>query len=317
MSKPTARCSELLVRAFPVGAAPRRDPRRPHHLQRRRAGAQAGHLDHQLHGLRHHRRLDGRHPGQGARGGPHAEGRLRHRLRILDAAPARRVRRRAPARTRPARCRSWISTTRCASPCRRPAAAAARRWARSTSAIRTCKEFIRAKREDGRLRQFNLSLLITDGFMDAVERRQRLAAGVPAARQGTATRRSRRRRRRSSGANGRRTRTTSTREDGLVACKIYNTLRARHLWDMIMVVHLRLCRAGFHPDRQGQRDEQQLVVREHPRHQPLRHRRHLGADRRRSAPGGRAHRQAVHRARRRQGPPSGAAKASSAPRSSR
>src|SRR3546814_489026 len=28
------------------------------------------------------------------------------------------------------------------------------------------KDFIRAKREDGRLRQFNLSLLITDGFID-------------------------------------------------------------------------------------------------------------------------------------------------------
>jgi ribonucleoside-diphosphate reductase alpha chain len=30
------------------------------------------------------------------------------------------------------------------------------------------KDFIRAKREDGRLRQFNLSLLITDEFMHAV-----------------------------------------------------------------------------------------------------------------------------------------------------
>ena len=49
-------------------------------------------LDDQLHRLRHHPRFDGRHPGQGARGGPDAEGRLRHRLRILDAAPARRVR---------------------------------------------------------------------------------------------------------------------------------------------------------------------------------------------------------------------------------
>ena len=31
------------------------------------------------------------------------------------------------------------------------------------------RDFIRAKREDGRLRQFNLSLLITDGFMQAVK----------------------------------------------------------------------------------------------------------------------------------------------------
>jgi ribonucleoside-diphosphate reductase alpha chain len=75
----------------------------------------------------------------------------------------------AGAYTSRARCRSWISTTRCASPCPRPAAGAARRWARSTSAIPDVLEFIRAKRENGRLRQFNLSLLITDEFMQAVE----------------------------------------------------------------------------------------------------------------------------------------------------
>jgi len=37
----------------------------------------------------------------------------------------------------PVRCRSWISTTRCASRCPRPADAAARRWAPSMWAIRT------------------------------------------------------------------------------------------------------------------------------------------------------------------------------------
>jgi hypothetical protein len=39
-------------------------------------------------------RLDGRHPREGPRGRPDAEGRLRHRLRVQHAAPARRVRRR-------------------------------------------------------------------------------------------------------------------------------------------------------------------------------------------------------------------------------
>jgi hypothetical protein len=86
--------AQVLVRAFPVGAAPRRDPRRPHHLQRRRARAQAGHQHDQLHRVGHHRGLDGRHPRQGPRGRPDAQGRLRHRLRVLHAAPARRLRRR-------------------------------------------------------------------------------------------------------------------------------------------------------------------------------------------------------------------------------
>ena len=87
-----ARRSRALVRALSLGAAPRRDSGRTRDVQCRRAGAQAGHLDHQLHGLGHGPRFDGRHPRQGARGGTDTQGRLRYRLRILDAAAARRLR---------------------------------------------------------------------------------------------------------------------------------------------------------------------------------------------------------------------------------
>jgi ribonucleoside-diphosphate reductase alpha chain len=106
------------------------------------------------------------------------------------------------------------------------------------------KEFIRAKREDGRLRQFNLSLLITDGFMDAVEHDQdwplvfpvhikekdEIDVDDP------------------SRVIWREWPTHENyvdREDGLVACKIYSTIRARHLWDMIMVSTYDYAEPGF------------------------------------------------------------------------
>ncbi|WKN22131.1 adenosylcobalamin-dependent ribonucleoside-diphosphate reductase [Azotobacter vinelandii] len=106
------------------------------------------------------------------------------------------------------------------------------------------REFIRAKREDGRLRQFNLSLLITDEFMQAVEndaewplvfpvhpkeaaeldlgdpnqvlwRDWPLHEGYP------------------------------VRDDGKVACRIYGKVRARHLWDMLMVSTYDFAEPGF------------------------------------------------------------------------
>jgi len=106
------------------------------------------------------------------------------------------------------------------------------------------KDFIRAKREDGRLRQFNLSLLITDGFMQAVENDADwpLVFPVNIMEKGDVdlddaeqvvwrdwpTHRN-----------------YIVRDDGLVACKIYGHIRARHLWDMIMVSTYDYAEPGF------------------------------------------------------------------------
>ncbi|HET7592313.1 MAG TPA: adenosylcobalamin-dependent ribonucleoside-diphosphate reductase [Rhodanobacteraceae bacterium] len=106
------------------------------------------------------------------------------------------------------------------------------------------REFIRAKREDGRLRQFNLSLLITDGFMQAVEadadwplvfpvhvkekHEVDLADESQVIWREWPTREN-----------------YVSREDGLVACKIYGHVRARHLWDMIMTSTYDYAEPGF------------------------------------------------------------------------
>ncbi len=107
-------------------------------------------------------------------------------------------------------------------------------------------EFVRAKREDGRLRQFNLSLLITDEFMQAVinEDDWKLAFPVtqreveqddldiedetqfvwrdwPEASDYVTSKR------------------------GQVACKIYKTLPARRVWDLIMASTYDFAEPGF------------------------------------------------------------------------
>src|SRR4051812_3993492 len=97
------------------------------------------------------------------------------------------------------------------------------------------KEFIRAKREAGRLRQFNLSLLITDEFMDAVKGDKEWKLAFPITRK-------------EADAEGLDTSDTSkyvwrewpiagsyvTNVAGLVCCRIYKTLPARRVWDVIM-----------------------------------------------------------------------------------
>ena len=107
-------------------------------------------------------------------------------------------------------------------------------------------EFIRAKRENGRLRQFNLSLLVTDDFMKAVreDKEWQLAFPLltkeydPAEHQLDDT----------SKFVWREWPTTEkyvSREDGLVCCKIYKTLPARRMWDVIMTSTYDFAEPGF------------------------------------------------------------------------
>jgi len=106
------------------------------------------------------------------------------------------------------------------------------------------RDFIRAKREDGRLRQFNLSLLITDGFMEAVDTdadwplvfpiNEKEAGDFDLADVEHVIWR-----------DWPQTAGYVSRDDGLVACKVYGKVRARHLWDMIMVSTYDYAEPGF------------------------------------------------------------------------
>ena len=106
-------------------------------------------------------------------------------------------------------------------------------------------EFIRAKREDGRLRQFNLSLLITREFVDAVRNdlpwklafpmsaseREQLDLDDPEQviwRRWPAHFDS-----------------YTTDDEGRVACRVYRTLPARRMWDAIMSSTYDFAEPGF------------------------------------------------------------------------
>ncbi|MEL7449418.1 MAG: adenosylcobalamin-dependent ribonucleoside-diphosphate reductase [Pseudomonadota bacterium] len=107
-------------------------------------------------------------------------------------------------------------------------------------------EFIRAKREDGRLRQFNLSLLITDDFMQAVRDKADWQLAFPL-----------------TGAEVRENAIDLSdpeqvvwrewplqdsyvvNDEGLVACKVYKTMPARRMWDVIMTSTYDFAEPGF------------------------------------------------------------------------
>jgi ribonucleoside-diphosphate reductase alpha chain len=107
-------------------------------------------------------------------------------------------------------------------------------------------EFIRAKRENGRLRQFNLSLLVSDDFMKAVKREGDWQLAFPLGRQEFEAERpnlddtSKYVWREWPHTEG-----YVSNEEGLVACKIYKTLPARRVWDVIMSSTYDFAEPGF------------------------------------------------------------------------
>ncbi|PIE83244.1 MAG: ribonucleoside-diphosphate reductase, adenosylcobalamin-dependent [Candidatus Contendobacter odensis] len=107
-------------------------------------------------------------------------------------------------------------------------------------------EFIRAKREAGRLRQFNLSLLITREFMEAVKQDTDWLLAFPLLAQEAEY--SREALNDSTRFIWREWPTTEgliVNDDGQVACQIYRKIRARQLWDIIMSSTYDYAEPGF------------------------------------------------------------------------
>jgi len=102
-------------------------------------------------------------------------------------------------------------------------------------------DFIKAKREDGRLRQFNLSCLITKDFMEAVKKDDDWQLIFPANQ--------------SEIDDSENTivwrllphfKSNVVRNDkGEIACKVYRTIKAKRLWDVIMASTYDYAEPGF------------------------------------------------------------------------
>ncbi len=102
-------------------------------------------------------------------------------------------------------------------------------------------DFIRAKREDGRLRQFNLSCLITRDFMEAVRNGADWQLVFPANKQEVEDDETEIVFREwPSIQEG-----YTTDDMGRVACRVYKTIKARRLWDVIMASTYDYAEPGF------------------------------------------------------------------------
>ncbi len=111
-------------------------------------------------------------------------------------------------------------------------------------------DFIKAKRENGRLRQFNLSCLITKEFMEAVKADAEWKLAFPVTEKEAIV----------DGLNvnddtqvvwrdwpvkGKYLTKTEGKDAGKVACRIYKTIKARRLWDVIMSSTYDFAEPGF------------------------------------------------------------------------
>jgi ribonucleoside-diphosphate reductase alpha chain len=107
-------------------------------------------------------------------------------------------------------------------------------------------DFIRSKREAGRLRQFNLSLLISEEFMEAVKNDGKWKLAFPVSEKEAEA----------DGLDLSDSEQVVWRDwphqneyivngTGKVACKIYKTIRARRLWDVIMSSTYDYAEPGF------------------------------------------------------------------------
>lgn len=107
-------------------------------------------------------------------------------------------------------------------------------------------DFIKAKREDGRLRQFNLSLLITNEFMEAVKQDADWPLCFPMSKLELER----------EGLNLHdqtqviwkdwpTTENYLLNETGQVACRVYRTIRAKQLWNVIMSSTYDFAEPGF------------------------------------------------------------------------
>lgn len=108
------------------------------------------------------------------------------------------------------------------------------------------QEFVKAKREDGRLRQFNLSLLITDGFMHAVKSDGDWPLSFPLSAH--EAERDQIDVNDSSQVIWRDWHVKEpylTNAEGQVAFRIYKTIKARHLWNAIMTSTYDFAEPGF------------------------------------------------------------------------